>query len=78
MGQSGRGVYKQKVDAGECMVVGCTKRAIYRNATSVRNSGVVRGYCRLHRDKAVTRLSTSCSESEVDWLANDDLSRRER
>lgn len=38
---------------GTCMVVGCTKTALYRNASTVRQTKTERGYCSTHKALAV-------------------------
>ena len=36
-----------------CMVVGCARKAIYRNVFSNRAQGTQRGYCSIHKHLAV-------------------------
>jgi hypothetical protein len=43
-----------KAPVATCMVVGCERRAIYRNAESARSKGTQRGYCSIHRALAVS------------------------
>jgi hypothetical protein len=43
-------------DPAVCMVVGCERAALYRNAESNRVRGTQRGYCRGHKELAVSKL----------------------
>ncbi len=58
-------INKNKADAAACMVEGCDRKALYKNAISARD-GCKRGYCSAHRQMAVTKLTTS--EAVVDGL----------
>jgi hypothetical protein len=49
---------KRNGDALVCMVVGCGKKAIYKNAQSAR-TGVVRGYCSTHKAMATSPISAT-------------------
>ena len=40
-------------DPAICMVVGCGRKALYRNAGSARTGNTQRGYCSAHRAMAV-------------------------
>ena len=56
-------------DPAICMVRGCSRKAIYRNASTSRlrkylgSTGIQRGYCSQHRDLA----RESPNENRVDY-----------
>lgn len=52
-------------DATICMVVGCAKKALYRNPNS---KGAHRGYCRLHKALAMGRVYEYQIASFDEWL----------
>jgi hypothetical protein len=58
----------QGCDVRRCMVIGCGKRAIYRNPTSASTSNTQRGYCSAHREMA--RPSAGAIETHVNWSAD--------
>jgi hypothetical protein len=43
-------------DQSVCMVVGCERAALYRNAESSKTKGTQRGYCRGHKQLAVSNI----------------------
>mgnify|MGYP001575323344 CR=1 FL=1 len=72
-----RGVPKGVTSNGEpaiCMVVGCGRKAIYRNANtnnsrkSMGSKGTQHGYCSQHRELAV---SAPLSQKREEWLLRD-------
>lgn len=68
MGNVGKGVSTRKSDASECMVLGCARRALFKKGGST-SMGVVRGYCRLHRDHAMEHKSDTTKQSEASHVA---------
>jgi hypothetical protein len=53
-------------DVGLCMVVGCGRKAIYRNASTNRQNGSQRGYCSKHKSFAIE--SSRTLESVSDYI----------
>lgn len=53
-----------------CMIVGCGRLAIYRNASSARSNGTKRGYCFKHKDLALSKDSAKSPERAVEYYAN--------
>lgn len=56
-------------DPSVCMIVGCTRKAIYRKGQSKR------GYCRPHRALAVQQLSEASAIGRLDawaWIPPQD------
>ncbi len=52
-------------DPAVCMVVGCSRKALYRNPLKNKTSGNKRhGYCSVHRDMAVSTHRVSDSSME--------------
>ena len=50
--------YYRKPDPTECMTVGCTRKALYRNV------GSSRGYCRKCRDRAFMDPKVTAARAE--------------
>lgn len=55
----------RRADPAVCMVVGCEKKALYRNAQSVAAIKTQRGYCRDH--KALANVPERTRESHAEW-----------
>lgn len=67
------GISAQKADVTECMVIGCVRRALYRNAQSSRAGKRLRGYCRQHKDLALERHSEQTMAKNEDWIIKREL-----
>lgn len=68
---AGKGVRKGVSFNGDprlCMVVGCGRKALYRNAESVKVHGTQRGYCSEHREMASSRGTKRHASSEA-WFS---------
>lgn len=66
-GAEGVKVDTRKLDISRCMVVGCDRAALYRNAKTSTHQGVVRGYCAKHKHLAVGKYSEKTFESVNSW-----------
>lgn len=54
-------------DPAVCMVVGCCRKALYRNPVSAKSSRTKgHGYCSVHRDMAVSTFVAS--DASMDYM----------
>jgi hypothetical protein len=65
-----KGVNYRKDDPHQCMVVGCARLAIYRNAASAENARCgggtsgIRGFCSVHKELARVSRNTVLNRTE--------------
>ena len=60
-------------DTAICMVIGCGRRALYRNASTASRVGYhgvtgTHGYCSAHRDRAISAASRRTADLYADHL----------